>query len=65
MVYHTDMGFFQIKHNRQLVGADEWGNRTVVHTWFCPWGSYAARLPKGVKKLTHFTTLTVEQVANH
>jgi len=54
-----------MKHNRQLIGTDEYGLRTVVHTWFCPWGSYAARLPKGVKKLTSFKTITVEKVANH
>jgi len=54
-----------MKHNRQLIGTDEYGLRTVVHTWFCPWGSYAARLPKGVKKLTSFKSITVEKVANH
>ena len=48
-------------HNRQLVGVTDTGHRVVLHTWFCPWDSYSARVPKG-KDLSVFQSLSVESV---
>lgn len=50
-----------VRHNRQLVGVTDTGHRVVLHTWFCPWGSYSARVPK--KIYPHMQTLTVEKLA--
>ena len=49
-----------LRHNRQLVGVDETGNRHVLHTWFSVWGSYSAQIPRGKKIHPSFRTLTVE-----
>ena len=46
-----------VRHNRQLVGVTDTGHRVVLHTWFCPWGSYSARVPSGtdMSDLRHVT----------
>jgi len=50
-----------VRHNRQLVGITNAGQRVILHTWYCPWGSYSARVPK--KICPHIQTLTVEKLA--
>ena len=50
-----------VRHNRQLVGVTNAGYRVVLHTWFCPWDSYSARIPKG-QDLSVFQSLSVESV---
>jgi hypothetical protein len=50
-----------LRHNRQLVGITNAGQRVVLHTWYSVSGSYAARVPK--KICPHIQTLTVEKLA--
>jgi len=50
-----------LRHNRQLVGVTTSGRRVILHTWYCPWGSYSARVPK--KICLEYQTLTVEKLA--
>jgi hypothetical protein len=35
----------------------------ILHTWYCPWGSYSARLPMDKKICPSLRTLTVEILA--
>ena len=51
-----------VRHNRQLVGVTAFSERVVLHTWFCPWGSYAARIPDTKAVSNQFETLTVEKI---
>jgi len=37
--------------------------RFILHTWYCPWGSYSARIPRDKKICSQFETLTVEKLA--
>ena len=53
-----------VRHNRQLVGVTAFSERFILHTWFCPWGSYAARIPRDKKICNEFQTLTVEKLAH-
>jgi hypothetical protein len=48
-------------HNRQLVGVTFGGRRVVLKTWYTLWGSYSARVPKGID-LTEYITLSVEEL---
>jgi hypothetical protein len=49
------------KHNRQLIGVTFGGRRVVLKTWYTLWGSYSARVPKGID-LTEYITLSVEKL---
>jgi len=49
-------------HNRQLVGVTPFSERIILHTWLCPWGSYAARIPDSKSISNQFETLTVEKI---
>ena len=49
-------------HNRQLVGVTAFSERIILHTWLCPWGSYAARIPDSKSISNQFETLTVEKI---
>ena len=48
-------------HNRQLIGVTFGGRRVVLKTWYTLWGSYSARVPKGID-LTEYITLSVEEL---
>jgi hypothetical protein len=50
-----------LKHNRQLIGVTFGGRRVVLKTWYTLWGSYSARVPKGID-LTEYITLSVEEL---
>jgi len=50
------------RHNRQLVGVTAFSERFILHTWFCPWGSYDARIPDHHNISNQFETLTVEKL---
>ena len=51
-----------LAHNRQLVGVTAFSERFILHTWFCPWGSYNARIPDHHNISNQFETLTVEKL---
>ena len=51
------------RHNRQLVGTTAFSERLVLHTWYCPWDSYTARIPSDKKIYSQYQTLTVEKLA--
>ena len=51
------------RHNRQLVGVTAFSERFILHTWYCPWGSYTARIPSDKKICSQYQTLTVEKLA--
>ena len=52
-----------LRHNRQLVGVTAFSERFILHTWYCPWGSYTARIPSDKKICSQYQTLTVEKLA--
>jgi hypothetical protein len=52
-----------LRHNRQLVGVTAFSERIILHTWYCPWGSYSARVPPDKKICLEYQTLTVEKLA--
>ena len=54
-----------LRHNRQLVGVTAFSERFILHTWYCPWGSYSARIPRDKKICSQFETLTVEKLAQN
>jgi len=51
-----------LRHNRQLVGVTAFSERVILHTWYCPWGSYSARVPDTWRVSNQFETLTVEKI---
>jgi len=51
-----------LRHNRQLVGVTAFSERIILHTWYCPWGSYSARVPDTWRVSNQFETLTVEKI---
>lgn len=51
-----------LRHNRQLVGVTAFSERIILHTWYCPWGSYSARIPDAKLISNQFETLTVEKI---
>ena len=51
------------RHNRQLVGVTAFSERFILHTWYCPWDSYTARIPSDKKICSQYQTLTVEKLA--
>ena len=52
-----------LRHNRQLVGVTAFSERFILHTWYCPWDSYTARIPSDKKIYSQYQTLTVEKLA--
>ena len=52
-----------LRHNRQLVGVTAFSERFILHTWYCPWDSYTARIPPDKKIYSEYQTLTVEKLA--
>ena len=50
------------RHNRQLGGFTAFSERFILHTWYCPWGSYSARIPDAKLISNQFETLTVEEI---
>lgn len=50
------------RHNRQLVGVTAFSERFILHTWYCPWGSYSARIPDTERVSNQYQSLIVEEI---
>lgn len=51
-----------LRHNRQLVGVTAFSERFILHTWYCPWGSYSARIPDTERVSNQYQSLIVEEI---
>jgi hypothetical protein len=51
-----------LRHNRQLVGVTAFSERFILHTWYCPWDSYSARIPDTERVSNQYQSLIVEEI---
>ena len=54
-----------LRHNRQLVGVTAFSERFILHTWYCPWGSYSARIPDTERVSNQYQSLIVEEICSN